>query len=119
MDAHHLARADARARPTPLARSSIDGTLEPWTKQLFSVLEEHVLVPLPLSHAFIPDDQPLPPLLRFDPGSPNRSRSNAGSSIETSRTAVVQSNERMTHPKHFQDVRLLTLTAPAADPPFE
>ncbi|PWN39920.1 riboflavin synthase domain-like protein, partial [Ceraceosorus guamensis] len=99
----------------------IDGTLHPWTRQLFDVLEEHYLQQLSPSLSFIPDDEPLPPLLRLV----RSSNTNAQASTSTSKLpspapqvdssssrihkAVVERNDRMTMQTHFQDVRLLRL----------
>ncbi|CEH13447.1 NADP-dependent flavoprotein reductase [Ceraceosorus bombacis] len=103
----------------------IDGTLHPWTRQLFDVLEEHYLQHLSPSLTFIPDDEPLPPLLRLV----RSSNTNAQASTSTSNSklpslapqadssagrihkAVVERNDRMTMQTHFQDVRLLRLVA--------
>lgn len=112
----------------------LEGTFLPWMTDFRKhLLDRH---PLPAGQHPIPDDQQLPPKWILQPGEGNKSASEFSNLIKSSSqapssehtgldyldydsrpiphtlSATLTENRRVTPPKHWQDVRHVTLTVP-------
>jgi hypothetical protein len=87
-----------------LKKRSIDGALQPWTDELLRILLE--LFPLPEGLEIIPPDEiPPPRVLLSSVSILDESQDPLKSDLQYHK-GVVRTNERITDPSWYQDVRL-------------